>query len=82
MRAIPSNLLNHGHAACDLFLQLHADLVKLEFGHYDADGDGLMYGVDMGASLVTAASIKQVDHFLNKVCAAGAFSTAFVLIVG
>lgn len=47
--------------------QLHTNLVRLEFAHYDVGGKGEIPGLDFGRSLVASADIKLVDSLLGKV---------------
>jgi hypothetical protein len=46
--------------------QLHADVTRLEFSHYDVDGDGYIRGLDFGMSIAGAADIKSADCYLDK----------------
>jgi hypothetical protein len=47
--------------------QLNADVTRLEFAHYDANGDGKIRGVDFARSVAAAADIRSVDKYLDKV---------------
>jgi hypothetical protein len=51
----------------DCALQLHTNLIRLEFAHYDVGGKGEIPGLDFGRSLVASADIKMVDSLLGKV---------------
>jgi hypothetical protein len=46
--------------------ELHSDVRRLEFAHYDVNGDGECSAEDFATSLVTAADVKMVDHLLDK----------------
>jgi hypothetical protein len=47
--------------------QLHSDVVRLTFAHYDANGDGKIKGVDFANSIAAAADIKSVDKYFKRV---------------
>ena len=47
--------------------QLHDDITRLEFAHYDVAGAGRIRGADFARSVAAAADIKTVDAYLNKV---------------
>ncbi|EFJ50876.1 hypothetical protein VOLCADRAFT_103668 [Volvox carteri f. nagariensis] len=55
----------------DFLDKLHAELVTLEFKHYDYSGSGSIPAVDFGRSLVATADIRRVDQLLDKVDAMG-----------
>lgn len=47
--------------------QLHSDVVRLEFAHYDSNGDGFIKGIDFANSIAAAADVQSVDEFLDRV---------------
>lgn len=47
--------------------QLHEELVKLEFAHYDVLGRGSLSPVDFAHSLVATADLRSIDKLLDKV---------------
>ncbi len=47
--------------------QLHEELVKLEFAHYDVLGRGSLSPVDFAHSLVATADLRNIDKLLDKV---------------
>lgn len=51
--------------------QLHSDMVRLEFAHYDSNGDGRIRGIDFANSIAAAADLTRVDEFLDKAAAMG-----------
>jgi len=46
--------------------ELHADVRRLEFAHYDTNGDGECSAEDFAASLATAADVRAVDALLDR----------------
>jgi hypothetical protein len=50
----------------DFISELHSDVRRLEFAHYDVNGDGECSAEDFATSLVTAADVKLVDHLLDR----------------
>ena len=50
----------------DFLHQLHDDVTRLEFAHYDHNGDGFLLGVDFANSIAAAADVRHVDKFLDK----------------
>jgi hypothetical protein len=47
--------------------QLHSDVTRLEFAHYDSNGDGKIKGVDFANSIAAAADVRSVDKYLDRV---------------
>ena len=50
-----------------LVVQLHEDLVYLEFSHYDVHGTGKVLGLDLARSLVVSCGLHHIDALLDKV---------------
>lgn len=50
----------------DFISELHSDVRRLEFAHYDVSGDGECSAEDFATSLVTAADVRAVDHLLDR----------------
>ncbi len=42
-------------------------MTRLEYAHYDSNGDGYIRGVDFANSVAAAADVKSVDAYLDKV---------------
>jgi len=51
--------------------QLHDDVTRLEYAHYDSNGDGYIKGVDFANSIAAAADVRSVDKYLDRVSAWG-----------
>ena len=51
----------------DFLHQLHDDIVRLEFAHYDYKHNGTILAVDFANSIAAAAEIRHVDRVLDKV---------------
>ncbi|EIE18304.1 putative calcium binding atopy-related autoantigen 1 [Coccomyxa subellipsoidea C-169] len=56
--------LKHFAAFCT---ELHAELVRLEFLHYDIKGQGYISGTSFAHSLVSHCNMRNVDHFLSRI---------------
>jgi len=46
--------------------ELHSDVRRLEFAHYDTNGDGTCSAEDFATSLATAADVRVVDQLLDR----------------
>ncbi|MCO5573608.1 hypothetical protein L7F22_027380 [Adiantum nelumboides] len=60
------------HEDFEQFLkQLHEEIIRLEFSHYDYLDQGAMSAKDFGLSMVAAADLSRLNHYLDRVDALG-----------
>ena len=45
---------------------MHEDLLRLEFEHYDVDGDETISGVDFARSILSAVDVNSIDTYLDR----------------
>ncbi|KAI5075161.1 hypothetical protein GOP47_0009237 [Adiantum capillus-veneris] len=60
------------HEDFEQFLkELHEEIIRLEFSHYDYLDQGTISSKDFGLSMVAAADLSRLNHYLDRVDALG-----------